>query len=133
MPKIKDIIENLEKYKENLIYRGLENLLSKIEDGINDYRKLKQLNRVLKEKKTELNKINKEYIQTKDNNLLEKAKEIKKEINDLEEKTKGLEDKISKIELLLPNWIHKDVPLTGGEENEKPIRYVGEPKVHEKI
>ncbi|MEM5824637.1 MAG: hypothetical protein QXW04_01230, partial [Candidatus Aenigmatarchaeota archaeon] len=110
MPKVKDIAENFEKYREVLIHRGLDNLIPTIENGINDFKKLRELNRILKEKKTELNKINKEYIEKKEESLLKKAKVLKEEINKLEEEVKNIEEKISKIELLLPNWIHPEVP-----------------------
>ncbi|MEM0324845.1 MAG: serine--tRNA ligase [Candidatus Aenigmatarchaeota archaeon] len=131
MPKVKDIAENFEKYREVLIHRGLDNLIPTIENGINDFKKLRELNKILKEKKTELNKINKEYIEKKEESLLKKAKVLKEEINKLEEEVKNIEEKISKIELLLPNWIHPEVPLKTGEEYEKPIRYIGRPKVYE--
>jgi seryl-tRNA synthetase len=129
MPKIKDVAEKFEEYKKCLKNRGLENLISKVEEGVKKYYELKNYSLKLQKLREKLNKLSIEYKETKKEEIIEESKKIKSEIKELEEKVKSLQDEIKKVELILPNWILSDVPIGIGDEYEKPIKYVGKPKV----
>ena len=132
MPRIKDILENVEKYKKCLEKRNLQNLTSKLDEGIEKYKEWKELNIHLQKLKEELNKRSEEYQKTKNEKLLRESREIKNQIKSLEEKVKTLEKEIERIELLLPNWLMENIPVGVGDEYEKPISYIGLPEVWEK-
>jgi len=132
MPKIKDLIGREEEYKQVLKWRKVEDIIPYFEDGLKKYKEWKNANLHLQKLREKLNKLSREYNQTKNLNLIDKSKKVKKEIQQNIEKVRKLEEELKKIEILLPNWLLKDVPIGYGEEHEKPIKYVGEPKVWEK-
>jgi seryl-tRNA synthetase len=132
MPRIKDLVKNVEEYKKCLQNRKLENLIPKFEEGLNKYKEWKRLNLQLQKLRERINKLSVEYQKTEKKELLEESKEIKNQTKILEEKVKILEEEIEKIELLLPNYMLDNVPVGVGEEHEKPIKYAGSPKVWKK-
>jgi seryl-tRNA synthetase len=132
MPRIKDLVKNVEEYKKCLQNRKLENLIPKFEEGLNKYKEWKGLNLQLQKLREIINKLSVEYQKTEKKELLEESKEIKNQTKILEEKVKVLEEEIEKIELLLPNYMLDNVPVGAGEEHEKPIKYAGSPKVWNK-
>jgi len=132
MPKIKDLLENVEDYKKCLEKRKIENLIPKFEEGIEKYKEWKEYHLQLQKLQEKLNKLSEEYQKTeKKEQLLNESKELKNQVKTMEEKVKALEEEIKRIELLLPNWLTENVPVGIGDELEKPIRYVGLPKVWE--
>jgi seryl-tRNA synthetase len=132
MPKIKELLENVEEYKNCLEKRGMRNLIPKFEEGIKKYKEWKEQNIQLQKLRERLNKLSQEYKTTENKEqLLNESKELKNQIKILEEKVKILEE-VKRIELLLPNWLMENVPSGVGDESKKPIRYVGLPKVWEK-
>ena len=132
MPKLKELYNRAEDYKLCLKQRNMEAIIPKFEEGLNKYKELKDLNIQLQGLRERKNKLSAEYHRTKKSELLEESKKVKSEIMLLEEKVKKIQEEIEKIELLLPNWILSDVPIGYGDELEKPIKYVGIPKVWEK-
>jgi seryl-tRNA synthetase len=133
MPKIKELLENVEDYKKCLEKRKMENLIPKFEEGIEKYKVWKEYNLQLQKLREKLNKLSIEYQKAeKKEQLLNESKELKNQIKTLEEKVKVLGEEVKRIELLLPNWLTENVPLGVGDELEKPIRYIGLPKVFEK-
>jgi seryl-tRNA synthetase len=129
MPKIKELLNRKEEYKDSLKRRGLEKISFKVEEGINKYLEWRKINFQLQKLREKINTLSREYNRTKKIGLIEESKKVKSEILSLEERTKKIEKEIIKIELLLPNWISNDVPTGFGEEYEKPINYALKPKV----
>jgi len=132
MPQIKELAKDVEKYKQCLIRRGVEKIIPYFEEGLAKYTEWKERSLELQKLRERLNKVSREYSQTKNADLIKESRELKHEIQQNIEKVRELEEKIEKIELLLPNWLSEDVPIGYGEEREKPIKYVGKPKVWEK-
>ncbi len=130
MPRLKGI-NDPEGYREMLRKRGLEDLVPRFEEGLGLVSEWKDTLSELQSARTRLNQFSREFNKTRDKSLIERSKEEKARIKQLEERLKEIEDKMHKIELMLPNWIHPDVP-EGGEEAEKPLAYSGTPKVWKK-
>ncbi len=63
--------------------------------------------------------------------LIKKAREISEKVKRKEKEVESLEEKRMKLLLDIPNVVHEDVPIGEGEEDNKPIRYWGIPKVWE--
>ncbi|RLG52926.1 MAG: serine--tRNA ligase [Thermoproteota archaeon] len=61
--------------------------------------------------------------------LIKKAREISEEVKRKENEVKLLEERRMKLLLSIPNVVHDAVPLGSGEEDNRPIRYWGRPKV----
>ena len=116
-----------------LMQRKTENIIPYFEKGVEKYKEWKNSNSYLQTLREKLNKLSKEYSRTKNPALIDESKKLKLEIQRVTEYTKKLEEEIARIELLLPNWLMKEVPIGYGEEYEKPIKYVGKPKVWEKV
>lgn len=133
MPKIKELIDREEEYKNVLIQKRAENIIPYFEKGLEKYKEWKQLNFHLQRLREKLNKLSKEYNKTKNPKLIDESKKLKLEIQQNTEYIRKLEEELAKIELLLPNWLSKEVPIGYGDDYEKPIKYVGKPKVWEKV
>jgi seryl-tRNA synthetase len=133
MPKIKELIDREEEYKSVLMQKRAENIISYFEKGLEKYKEWKKSNFHLQKLREKLNKLSKEYNKTKNPKLIDESKKLKLEIQQNMEYTRKLEEELAKIELLLPNWLLKEVPIGYGDEYEKPIKYVGKPKVWEKV
>jgi len=132
MPKIKELLNRKEEYENAIKRRGLEQIISKAEEGINKYLEWKKVNLQIQKLKEKINKLSIEYNRTKENELIEESKKIKSEILPLEKRARKIWEEVARIELLLPNWISDDVPIGFGEEHEKPINYALKPKVWKK-
>jgi len=129
IPRIKDLVNKVEEYKQCLIQRRAESIIPYFEEGLKKYNDWKKENLQLQKLREKLNKLSKEYNQTKNPDLIYESTKIKHEIKQKLERVRKLEEEIKKIELLLPNWLLEDVPIGYGEEQVKPIKYVGKPKV----
>ncbi|MHA1268179.1 MAG: serine--tRNA ligase [Candidatus Helarchaeota archaeon] len=125
-------MNKVEKYKQYIIQRRAETIISYFEKGLEKYTEWKKRNLELQKLRERLNKLSREYNQTKNTDLIKESKKVKYEIQQNIKKVRELEDEIKKIELLLPNWLLEDVPIGYGEEHEKPIKYIEKPKVWEK-
>ena len=83
----------------------------------------------MEEARSGLNQLSLEISKGRDPALMEKSKSLKAEVASLQAEVDALGEKVSKIEIMLPNWISGDVPRAVGDENEKPIAYAGRPIV----
>ena len=64
--------------------------------------------------------------------LVNEAKKLSGEISRMEKEFKELRNRLDEILLSIPNILHPDVPVGADENDNKPIRYWGRPKVMKK-
>ncbi|MEM3411731.1 MAG: serine--tRNA ligase [archaeon] len=129
MPKIKDLASRKEEYLKVLENRGLSSLVPVFEKGLEIYSNWKKINFEVQKLREKLNKLSLEYAKEKDPKLLEESKKVKNEIQRSEEKLAQYDEELEEINILLPNWLSEMVPVGVGDEFEKPIEYMGKPKV----
>ncbi len=133
MPRIKELIDNADEYKTCLAQKNAETIIPEFEKGIKIYNEWRKLNFQLQKLREKLNKLSREYSRTKNTALIEESKSVKSEIQRNSDKIKKLEADIKNIELFLPNWLSKEVPVGIGEKHEKALKYLGKPKVWKKL
>lgn len=128
------IREKPELVKEN-IKKKFQNEKIKLVDEVRkkdeEWRRLKKQADDLRH---ERNKISEEINQAKKagkraDELIKKAREIPAELERLEQKEKKLEAEIREIMMVIPNIIHKSVPIGKDSSKNVEIKKVGKPKV----
>jgi len=123
MVKLKELILKKEEYIENLKNRGLDNLIPEFQKSITIYQNYLKKLKEIEELRHSLNLISKEINIKKEMELINQAKKIKDIIKSNEDILFNLKKEIEKIELILPNWIDKQIPIAAGDENVKVIKY----------
>ncbi|MFH1398567.1 MAG: aminoacyl--tRNA ligase-related protein [Candidatus Woesearchaeota archaeon] len=129
MPKIRNLIEKQDEYKQMLEKRKLTQIGKSFDEGVKVYELHKKKSQELQLLRAKLNRLSAEFNKTRDKELLKETKQVKDEINAREGDVEALEQQLAKIELVLPNWIAEGVLVGEGEAYEKPIEYRGKPKV----
>ncbi|MCK9595876.1 serine--tRNA ligase [Candidatus Pacearchaeota archaeon] len=133
MIDIKLIRESPEAVKEN-IKKKFQNdklvLVDKVIKLDEEWRKIKSKEDLLRSSR---NKISKEISEAKKakkdvSKLLKQAKEIPEEIEKLEDKRKKLEIQIREIMVIIPNIIHKSVPIGKNDTENVEIKKFGKPE-----
>ena len=130
MLDIKFIKDNSEIVKENIKKKFQDNKIHLVDETISKYNEWKDIKQKIDELRSDRNKISQEINQAKKENkeikhFLKQVKEIPKKINDLEGKAKKLQTKINEIILVIPNIIHKSVPIGKDESENKVLKKHG--------
>lgn len=134
MIDIKLLRENPELVKEN-IKKKFQNdklpLVDKVLKLDGEWRKLKTEEDKLRGSRNSISKQISEAKKAKKDvsKLLKQAREIPDEISKLEEKRKKFEGQILEIMNIIPNIIHKSVPIGKDESKNVELKRFGEPKV----
>ena len=118
MHNLKDLRNNLDKFKKKFKDRNLDFNISIFSDKDN-------LNRDLIIKKEKLEQEKKSLSKSKDKSNFEKSKKISKEISDLIKKQIISQNELDEIIFSLPNVAHDDVPIGKDEKFNKIIRKEG--------
>lgn len=111
---LKDLVQNKEIYKENVLKRKLENI--DIENLANLYTNFHKKFEHIKDLKNQ-RKMFTFNVTSKDDPRIEKAKLLKEEIQKLEEELEKFEQELDKEKVKVPNLSHESVP------NEEKILY----------
>ena len=119
MHNIKDLRENPDQFKEDLINRFVDLDLKKI-------LALDENNRKLIQKKESLEKEKKDISKTKDPSLFEKSKKISEQISKCTKEQSINKKQLDDILSLIPNIALKDVPVGKDESSNKEISKNGE-------
>lgn len=133
---IKLIRENPQIVKDNIKKKFQDEKIPLV-DELRDYdKKCREIRLEEDQLRAQRNKVSKSISQLmkegkKDEakKAMQRAKEIPKEIEKLEEERKKLEDKIQEIMFIIPNIIHKSVPIGKDETENVEIEKIGNPKV----
>jgi len=123
-----------EKLKWNLRVRGLdESLVDKaVALDIKWREEQKKLN-MLKHGRRKLTKDIGRLSGKEKELIINKARELSREIEKLEVEVERIKRERDQILLSLPNILHESVPIGYDEDDNVPIRYWGKPKVQEKF
>ncbi|MEW6608086.1 MAG: serine--tRNA ligase [bacterium] len=130
MLNIKFIRENLDKVRKALLDRGAEeNLLDEVISLDEQRRKLLvELEELQHLRNTTSSKIGQLKKQGKDiTELSSRMREVGEKIKDLENKSRGTEDRLNENLLFIPNIPHSSVPFGKGSEDNPQIKIWGEP------
>lgn len=99
--------------------------------GLKTYENFRALKKECDDIRAERNIKSKEFARTKDKIIVAQVKKLKSELARKEEALRKVEEELRTVELTLPNWVDDDVPVGRGEEENVPIRFIGEPGVIE--
>ncbi|MEE9525765.1 MAG: serine--tRNA ligase [Candidatus Woesearchaeota archaeon] len=133
MLDIKFIRENPDKVKENIKKKFQDEKISAVDDLLKkeeEYRKfLQESEKFRHERNTITSEINKAKKIDKDpSKLIQKAKKLPDQIRELDDKIKKLKIEIKQLLYIIPNMIHKSVPI-GKNDKENVVREkIGEVK-----
>lgn len=108
MPKLKDLQDRVDDYVLCLRRRGMDSFVDEFQDGLSSYDSWRKLTHKIGELRAEANKLSKLYGKNQDESLLDKSRDIRKEIASTEQEAAALESLINSIELRLPNWLSSD-------------------------
>lgn len=133
MLDIKFIRENSDKVKENIKKKFQDEKVKKVDELLKKderYRKLLQISEKLRAERNKItDEINQAKKQGKDiSKLIKKAKDIPEKIKQAEEEQNTLKQEIKAILYIIPNIIHKSVPI-GKDSKENVVKeIIGKPK-----
>lgn len=122
-----------EKLKWNMRVRGLDESI--IDKAVKLDMKYRDMQRKLESLKHEKNIVSKSIPKLSGvdrNNAIRKARELDSKIRDLEAEVRRIKAELDSILLSMPNILHPDVPVGFSEDDNKPLRYWGKPKVMRK-
>ena len=119
MHNIKDLRQNPDQFKKDLINRFVDVDLKKVLT-------LDENNRKLIQKKESLEKEKKDISKTKDPSLFEKSKKISEQISKYTKEQSINKKQLDDILSLIPNIALKDVPVGKDESSNKEISKNGE-------
>lgn len=127
MLDIRFIVENIDLVKQNAIER---NVTADVDKTVTLYLQLNKMKQDLDELLTKSNKIS-ELFKTADKEAKDLLKlesaDLKLSISDLKEKIQVVKNDYNREMLRIPNLAASDVPLGLDEEDNVPIKIVGEP------
>lgn len=129
----KFIRENPDKVKENIRKKFQEDKISLVDEFLkldNEKRKLMQEAQKLRHERNELSKkINEAKKKGKDaKEFMSVVKEIPGKIKNIEEKQSKLDERITEILLIIPNMIHKSVPIGKNDKENVEVEKIGNPR-----
>jgi len=133
MLDIKFIRENQEKVKQNIKKKFQDDKLKKVDEILKkdkEYRSLLQKSEKLRAERNNITgNINKAKKQGEDiSKLIKKAKDIPDEIKKIEETQNKLKKEIIEILYIIPNMIHKSVPIGKNDKENVEREKIGKPK-----
>jgi len=133
MLDIKFIRENPKLVKENIKKKFQNEKLKKVDELLEKDKKYRELLQKSEKLRAERNKLTSDINQSKKqgediSKLIKKAKELPGKINKIEETQDKLKQEIREILFIIPNMIHKSVPV-GKDGKDNVVREViGKPK-----
>ena len=110
MHNLKEIRNNVDRFKESLKKRFLDVDVEKI-------LKLDEQNRKYIQEKEVLEKEKKDISKSKDKTLFKRSKKISDEIEKIGKQQSDLKNKLDKILSSIPNIAHSDVPIGNDEKS----------------
>jgi len=133
MLDIKFIREHPEKVKENIKKKFQDEKIKKVDELLKkdkEYRELLQKSEKLRADRNKITaEINKLKKQGKDfSKLVKEAKKIPDKIKETEEGQNKLKDEIREILFIIPNMIHKSVPIGKDASENVERQVIGKPK-----
>lgn len=130
MPRFRDLAPQADAFRDVIQRRGVaERILPLFEEGLTVFATWKSATARGQEIRELMNRNTEAFKQTRDPAIIEANKALKGEAQAVAEAERIAAERIAKIELAMPNWLHPDVPL-GGEEDSRPVGYRGTPLVH---
>jgi len=118
MHNLKEIREDFSKFEKDLEKRS-------VKIDFDNLKKLDELNRVLIQKKENLENEKKNISKSKDESLFNKSKEISTELEKISEQQKNTKTELDNILSSIPNIPHSDVPNGKDENDNKEVIKVG--------
>ncbi len=133
MLDIKFVRENPEKVKENIKKKFKEDRICLVDELVEkdeEYRKLLYQAEQLRSQRNAITaKINELKKAKKDaSKEMAEAKEIPDKIKDIEEKIAKLKERVHECMLLIPNMIHKSVPIGTCDKENVEVERIGTPR-----
>ena len=127
MLDLKFIQENSEIVKKNIKNKFQNEKLVLVDEIISKYNQWKDVKKEIDNLRAKRNKLSEEINKTKKekkdfNTLLKNAQEIPGLIKELEDKSNALQERINKIQLIIPNIMHTSVPL-GKDASQNKVLY----------
>ena len=127
MLDLKFIQENSEIVKKNIKNKFQNEKIEFVDELLLKYNQWKDVKKEIDNLRAKRNKlseeINKAKKEKKDfNSLLKNAQEIPELIKNLEEKSNALQERINEIQLIIPNIMHKSVPI-GKDASQNKVLY----------
>ena len=127
MLDLKFIQENSEIVKKNIKNKFQNEKLVLVDEIISKYNQWKDVKKEIDNLRAKRNKLSEEINKTKKekkdfNPLLKNAQEIPGLIKELEDKSNALQERINKIQLIIPNIMHTSVPL-GKDASQNKVLY----------
>ena len=125
--------ENPDKVKENIKKKFQDEKVKKVEELVKKDKEYRALLQKSEKLRAERNKITSEINQLKKqgkdiSKLVKKAKDIPDEIKKIEETQNKLKVEIKEILYIIPNMIHKSVPIGKNDKENVEREKIGKPK-----
>ncbi|MBR9681658.1 MAG: serine--tRNA ligase, partial [Candidatus Altiarchaeota archaeon] len=130
MPQIKNLRDKQEEYLAALKNRFSDEAVFK--DALELYGNFVKAKKSVDDLRAQRNKKTVEYAKNKDAKIIQDVKVLKTQIFEEEAQLKAVEKELRAKELILPNWVHKDVPIGKDESQNVATKYVGTPLVEKK-
>ena len=133
MLDIKFIRENPDKVKENIKKKFQDEKIKKVDELLEKDKKYRELLQKSEQLRAERNNITDEINKLKKDGkdiskLIKKAKDIPDEIKKIEETQNKLKSDIKEIIYIIPNMIHKSVPIGKNDKENVEREKIGKPK-----
>jgi len=128
MPRIRELIDVADAYRQNLREKQAEKLLEIFEEALSLFETWRSSTTELQLIREKINANTKAFKETKDNALIEETRELKGRMKDLQTLETESGERLKKLERALPNWHHSSVPV-GVEGDEQVMCYSGTPSV----
>ncbi len=121
---------NPEILKESIRKRGMDP--SKVDEAINLDKEWRRILREVERIRHEHNVLSRKISKVKGEErkkLIEQVRELLKRREEMETKLKEIERTRNEVLLSLPNLVHESVPTCFSDEENRPVRFWGKPKV----
>lgn len=126
------IRENPEKVRESQRRRGLsDEIVNRVKKNDERWRKHKYKLDELRHERNQLTQKIAELSGEKKKEKIKAAKKLSERIEKKEEEVKNYKKKRDELLANIPNLLHDSVPVGEDEEDNKPVRYWGVPKIRE--
>lgn len=126
------IRENPEKVRESQRRRGLsDEIVERVKKNDERWRRKKYKLDELRHERNQLTQKIAELSGERKKEKIKEAKELSERIENKEVKVKNHRKKRDELLASLPNLLHESVPVGEDEEDNKPVKYWGNPKIRE--